>query len=104
MSTAINDLSDGIFNSGLEEAATIKIGSAQTAIKAIPLNEYQRSQMMIDYAGSDPMVLVKTTDAASVTINTDQIKTASINSNAFCTIKEKKDLGNGSTALMLQYD
>jgi len=101
----IADLSDVVFNCGLETDATLIIGSVSKSAKVIWLNEYQKNQLLgMEFMGSEPLALIKSSLVEDVTVNVDTLKITGKNNNRAMKIKEVKEQGNGSTILILKYD
>lgn len=99
------DVSAEILNSGLEDDALFDIAGKQIKDKAIVLNEYQLMQLgALSFTGDTLKILVKSSIAEDITINTDKVKMEQINNNQWCTVTDKKNQWNGTTLLSLRYD
>jgi hypothetical protein len=99
------DLSNAVFNSGFEADATLTINSVASTVDAIWLSEYQLNQTLgIDYSGEEPAVAVKSSLVSSAVRQRDTITMSGKNGGSAMKIRDIKDLNNGVSILVLQYD
>ncbi len=106
--TDLIDISDALFNSGLEVDAVITSGVNSYSGKVIFRNQYQRSPLMdINYQGSNPIAMCEFTmvdDWSSIATNTDTIIIDGENGGAAFKIREVKPAKPNYTILELSYD
>ncbi len=106
--TDLIDISDALFDSGLEKDAVITHGAASYSGKCIFRNPYQRSGLMgVDYEGSSPIAICEFSmidDWDALVNGTDTIIIDGENGGAAFKIREKKPNGPSYTILELSYD
>jgi hypothetical protein len=101
----ITDISDAVFNSGLEKEATIVINGSLKTINVIHVNEYMRNMLVnVQWQGSEPLALAKSSDLDGLKNNRDTIKISGEHNNQYLTIREAEPNSKNLTLLRLSYD